>query len=73
MKYRTVNIQVEFFPSKEKRVVKIEGKPTGVELLKDMKLHLDAYILVKNNTPIPIDQELEDGDRIRLLSVVSGG
>jgi len=73
MNGKPVKVHVEFFPSKEKKVVKLEDRRTGIELLKNLDLHLDSYILVRDDMPIPIDQKLNDGDKIKILSVVSGG
>lgn len=73
MKSKAPKIHVEFFPSREKKVVKLNGKATGITLLKDLNLHLDAHIIVKDGAPVPLDEKLEDGDKIRILTVTSGG
>jgi sulfur carrier protein ThiS len=66
-------IEVELFPSKEKRIVELSGSATGIELLKALGKHLDSHILIRDNAPIPIDECLRDGDEIRILPVTSGG
>jgi sulfur carrier protein ThiS len=66
-------VKVEFFPSKEKGTVELKMPATGIDLLKALDRHLDSHILTRNGTPIPIDEKLEDGDEIRILSVASGG
>jgi len=73
MKNKALKIHVEFFPSREKKMVKLSGKATGIKLLKDLDLHLDAHIIVRDGAPIPMDEKLKDGDKIRILTVTSGG
>ncbi|GEM_PF-1968478 len=43
------------------------------DLVKELDHHLDAIIVVKDGRPVPLDHPLEDGDTIKVLSVVSGG
>ena len=66
-------VEIEFFPSEERKTVELNWGATGIELLGALGKHLDSHILTKKGIPIPIDQRLEDGDRIRILSVASGG
>ena len=68
-----LKVHVEFFPSKEKRDVELSGGATGVELLRTLDLHLDAHMLVRKDAPLPIDEGLKDGDKIKILTVTSGG
>lgn len=45
----------------------------GLDLLIALELAPDAHILVRGDTPIPEDAELLEGERIRVIAVVSGG
>jgi sulfur carrier protein ThiS len=42
-------------------------------LLKKINLKPDTIIVLSNNKPIPIDDELTDGDDLTILQVSSGG
>lgn len=43
------------------------------DAVKALGLHLDAWIPVRDDSPIPLDEPLHDGDDIKLIAVVSGG
>lgn len=58
---------------KEKKVVELEKGATVEQAIRALGLFPDAWIPVKENTPIPLDEPLNDGDTIKLISVVSGG
>jgi sulfur carrier protein ThiS len=68
-----LRIEVEFFPSKERRRVELDGNATGIELLRALNKHLDSHLLTRNGTPMPVDERLRDKDEIRIISVASGG
>lgn len=46
---------------------------TVEDLLKKNKLHPDAYIVTKDSKPVPITKRLEDGEKLKLIKVASGG
>jgi len=46
---------------------------TGLDLLKKLGLAPDAHILLRVDVPIAVDEPLADGDRVRIIAVVSGG
>lgn len=47
--------------------------PTGLDLLRALGLAPDAHILVRRDVPIAADEPLVDGERIRVVGIVSGG
>ncbi len=51
----------------------LEPGATGGDLLSALRLPPDAHLLVRGDVPIPIDEPLRDGERIRVIGVVSGG
>lgn len=57
----------------EERILEMAEGSTGMELLEKLNLPYDAHILTRDEVPIPLDGKLVDGDRIRIISVVSGG
>ncbi len=68
-----MRVTVDLHPARETRVVDLPGDATGVELLRGLGLAPDAHIVVRGDVPIPIDEPLVDGERLRVISVVSGG
>lgn len=53
--------------------VDLPAAATGMDLLKRLGLAPDAHLLLRGETPIPVDERLADGELIRILVVVSGG
>ena len=58
---------------KETRVVELEEGSTVEDLIRKLELYPDAWIALRGNDPLPSDEELAEGDDIKLVSVVSGG
>ncbi|RLG88530.1 MAG: thiamine biosynthesis protein ThiS [Thermoprotei archaeon] len=48
-------------------------KVRAFEILNKLNLQLPAIIILKNGRPIPEDEELRDGDVLRVIDVHSGG
>ncbi len=46
---------------------------TPFDLMEKLGMFVDITICLRNNTIIPCDQELADGDSITLVNVASGG
>lgn len=66
---------MKIFIEREKKTIeyKLEKPKPLIEILKDLNIHLESVILVKNDT-ICLEEELvENNDEIKLLSVISGG
>ena len=69
-----MKINAKSFPRGEvDKTVELKAEATVLDLLKKLDLRPDAWIAVRDDKAIPDDAPLEDGDSIRLLSVVSGG
>ena len=68
-----MRVAVEILPSRREEPVELTPPARGLDLLKALRLAPDAHILFRGNVPIPIDETLVDGDRIRVVGVVSGG
>jgi len=69
----TVEIQAAGKPL-ETRIMECGGD--GREILgivKELELPPDILIPVKNGSPVPITETVRPGEKIRLISVVSGG
>jgi sulfur carrier protein len=52
--------------------VSFKGKKVK-ELLKQLNINSETVLVVRNNEVITEDETLADKDRIKLLSVISGG
>ena len=43
------------------------------DVLVRMKLLADAHIVIRGKTPVPLNAEVMDGERLKVLRVASGG
>jgi len=68
-----MRIVAEILPARQEQEVQLGERATGSDLLRALRLAPDAHILVRRDAPIAIDERLVDGERIRVLAVVSGG
>ncbi len=68
-----MRIEVEFHPGASRKAVDLPAATTGLDLLRALGLAPDAHLLVRGSTPIPEDEALTEGERIRVVAVVSGG
>lgn len=58
---------------KPKKNIKKEFNGTVNELLIELKLNKETVIVVRNGELVTEDEILKNNDRIKILSVVSGG
>jgi len=68
-----MKVNVEFFPARRETTIELPARSNGQDLISSLHLSPDVHILVRDDTPIPIDEQLREGDRIRVIAVVSGG
>ena len=68
-----MRVDVELHPGTVRRAVDLPAEATGLDLVRALGLAPDAHLLVREGTPIPEDEALRDGERIRVVAVVSGG
>jgi len=68
-----MRVEVELHPGTVRKPVELPPNSTGMELVRALGLAPDVHVLVRGETPIPEDESLRDGDRIRVIAVVSGG
>jgi len=70
----TIKVIVQLLPTKnKKRTLELEKGSTVDAAIRSMNLFPDAWIAVRGDTPLPLDEPLKDRDEIKLISVVSGG
>lgn len=68
-----MKLHVELLPSGERKIIKFPGEASGFDVVGALDLKPDAYLLVREGQPIPMDEVLKSGDRIKLIKVASGG
>ena len=56
-----------------KKKIELKDNVTALELLKKINLIPDEVILIRKNSPIPVDEILNDKDEIKIIKVASGG
>lgn len=67
-------MEIYFERTNEIKVFDLNGKKRLLkDILKELNISLDSVILIKNDKITLEDVEVEDKDKIKLLSVVSGG
>ena len=68
-----MRVTVERFSARTTETVTLPAAATGLALLRTLGLAPDAHLLVRAETPIPLDEILVDGETLGILSAVSGG
>jgi sulfur carrier protein ThiS len=69
----SMKISFTLLPEQSTKTVEVtEGTPI-IEVLRKLQLHPDALIILRNNTPIPIDEKLVKDEDLSVLKVASGG
>lgn len=68
-----MRVHAALFPGRTEREIVLPDGATGLELLRALGRPPDVHILARGDTPVPLDTPLEDGERVRVISVVSGG
>ena len=64
---------MKVFIEPENETKEIEFSGTVSELLKKLSINPETVIAAKNDELVPEDEELKDGDEVKLLAVISGG
>jgi len=54
-------------------VVRLPKGSKVSDVLEQMKLFADAHIVIRGKTPVPLNAEVVDGERLKVLRVASGG
>ncbi len=68
-----MKLRVELFPQGKEMSVELPEGADGMQLMKSLRLAPDVHILLRDNVPVPMDSEMREGDRIKIIAVVSGG
>ena len=68
-----MQVTAELVQLRKADTVDLPDCATGFHLLRRLDLAPDAHLLVRGETPIPLDEPLREGERVRVVAVVSGG
>ncbi len=68
-----MRVTAKLIPGRAEREVELPEGATGYDLMKSLNLAPDVHIIARRDVPIPVDETLRDGDRVRVIAVVSGG
>lgn len=53
--------------------VDLPAGATGLDLLRQLHLAPDAHLVIRGDSPAPLDEPLNDEEHVRILSAISGG
>jgi len=68
-----VNVTVKLSRNNETKKIELEPGSKAEDILKKINLKPDTVIIMHNDKPMPIDEELKDGQELTILQVSSGG
>ncbi len=68
-----MQLRVRILPAGREKVVDLAEGSDGFGLMESLTLNPEAHIIIREDRPIPVDEELRDGDRLSVVSVISGG
>ena len=68
-----MRIEVELPSAGPAKSVELPPDARGLDLVRTLGLAPDVHILVRGDRPLPEDEPLREGERIRVIGVVSGG
>jgi sulfur carrier protein ThiS len=68
-----LKIKLHYTRSNNIKELNIRKGSTVEDLLKRIKIKPDTVVIIDKNKPIPIDDELYEGQNLTILQVSSGG
>ena len=68
-----MRITVKIFPDNLTKKIILKSGTSINDLLKKINLKPDDIIVLKENTPVPVDDILYEEQELRILKVASGG
>lgn len=51
----------------------LESGATGADLFQELDVAQEGALLFRDGSPLPLDEELADGDAVRIVRTTSGG
>ncbi len=68
-----MNITIKISRTNETKTINLKTGSTVQDVLTKINMKPDTLIVINKNNPIPIDQELKNGEELMILQVSSGG
>jgi sulfur carrier protein ThiS len=68
-----MKIRIKILPDNSTKEIDLSPGSSVSEVLKKIQLRPDTVIVLKGNTPIPIDDTLNQEEELHVLKVASGG
>ena len=69
-----MRIETKLYPENKTTALdfKVESA-TVMDVLSRLNIKPDTVVVIKDNDPIPIDDDVKDGDKLKIIKVASGG
>ena len=68
-----MKIKINITRTNQNREINIKPGSKIIELLDKINMKPDTLIVLKNNKPIPINEQLKENDELKIIQVSSGG
>ncbi len=68
-----MHVTAELVQARRTEAVQLPDRANGFDLLRSLKLSPEAHLVVRGDSPIPLDEPLRDEEKLEIISVVSGG
>lgn len=68
-----MKINVSYDRESKEKTIELAGNPSVKDLLTKIEINPETVIVSRNDEIITLDEKLKDKDKIKLISVISGG
>jgi sulfur carrier protein ThiS len=68
-----MKVNVTKFNDKSSIELEVDEKSSAYDILRLLGLTPDTMIVLRDQKPIPIDEELNENDNLKIIQVISGG
>jgi len=68
-----MKIRVKLIPQNTTQEIEIQKGSTIIDLLRMIHRRPDSVIVLKNKTPLPVDDIIPDDQELSIIQVASGG
>ncbi len=68
-----MKIKVKISRTNKEKEIQLEKGSTILDLLNKLNIKPDTVIVMSKKTPVPIDENLKDKQKITVIQVFSGG
>ena len=68
-----MKIRVKLIPQNTFQIIDIKKGSTVIDLLRTIQRRPDSVIVLKNKTPLPVDDVIPDDQELSIIQVASGG